>query len=413
MSGAMAAGRRFARRAWEHLIAHPWWRWVVTRQTYVRLRMLFALPEIAGARLTPRRLLNVYLQRIEHGRCRTRLWSKPSRLTVEATNICNLRCPACFTGVGETGRGRSHMSMDLFLRLLDDLGPYLLEVEFYNWGEPLLGKNVYAMIAAAAGRGIATTVSTNFSIPFTAADAERLVRSGLTVLGVSIDGARQESYEQYRKRGSLDLVLRNCRLMQEAKARLGATLPRLVWEFHSFPHNVGDVPLARRMAADLGMDIAVGPGWVIDSDWTGGDVVDWPIQPQPFPCPFLWGQAVVNNDGGVAPCCGTFYREDDCGQVAANGTAGAPRFTDVWNNEQFAVARRFFQAREGTPEERRHVCFDCPTTVMYEDYQRHLRAGGVWMDYTVPFKTNAVYNYFWHRRPARAAGAARRLPMAS
>jgi len=371
--------------------------------------MFFAMPPWQGSQLTTRRLLNLYLQRLEHVLGRTSLWSKPCKLTVEATNICNLRCPACFTGAGEVGRGRSHMSLELFERLLDELGPYLLECEFYNWGEPLLGKNIYPMIENAARRGISTTVSTNLSIPFTAEDAERLVRSGLTVLGVSIDGALQASYEMYRVRGSLELVLHNCRLVRDAKRRLGSALPKLTWEFHSFPHNVQDVPLARTLAAELEMDLVVSPGWLIDSDWDGGSVVDYPMQPAPFRCPFLWGAAVVNNDGGVAPCCGTFYREDDCGQIAAEpGAAGVARFAEVWNNAQFTTARRFFRERDGSEAERQHICFECPMTVMYEDYRRHRGAGGTWQDYQLPIASNAAFNYFWHRRPARAPETAAR-----
>jgi len=401
-----------ARRLWSALIAHPWWRRVVTSEPYYVMRVFWRLPPAAGARITLRRRLNLYLQRLEHGLGRTTLWSKPSKLTVEATNICNLRCPACFTGAGESGRGRSHMSLDFYRRLLGELGPYLLEVEFYNWGEPLLAKNIYPMIEDAARRGISTTVSTNLSLPFDAGDAERLVASGLTTLGVSIDGARQASYETYRVRGSLDLVLRNCRLVRDAKRRLGSTLPRLTWEFHSFPHNVDDVPLARSLAAELEMDLVVSPGWMIDSDWDGGEVVDYPIAPAPMRCPFLWGAAVVNNDGGVAPCCGTFYSEDDCGQLAPEPKAGGlTKFGDVWNNDRFALARRFFRARQGSEAERQHVCFECPMTVLYEDYQRHRGSGGRWADYQMPIASSAAFNYFWHRRPPRAALTAARRPV--
>ncbi len=409
MNRVMAAGRALGRRAWEHLIAHPWWRRVVTSQTYVAVRMTLSDPPWEGAQLTVRRRANLYLQRLEHRLGRTKLWSKPCKLTVEATNICNLKCPGCFTGTNQDGRARSHMSLELFTRLMDELGPYLLEVEFYNWGEPLLGKNIYPMIEAAAAIGTSTTVSTNLSIPFTDEDAERLVRSGLTILGVSIDGARQATYETYRVRGDLALVLDNCRKVRDAKRRLGAARPRMVWEFHSFPHNVDDVPLARQLAAELEMDISVSAGWVVDADWEGGDVVDWPMVPAPWRCPFLWGATVVNNDGGVAPCCGTFYREDDSAQLATTPDAPGPkRIADVWNNESMQLARRFYNNREGTPEEREHVCFDCPMTVMFEDYQKHLRAGHTWLDYTVPIKTYSAYNYFWHRRPPRVAEAAAR-----
>ena len=44
------------------------------------------------------------------------------------------------------------------------------------------------MVREASARGISTTTSTNFSIPFDAARAEAVVASGLDVLGVSLDG---------------------------------------------------------------------------------------------------------------------------------------------------------------------------------------------------------------------------------
>ena len=84
--------------------------------------MTLSDPPWEGAKLTWRRRLNLYLQRLEHRLGRTKLWSKPCKLTVEATNICNLRCPGCFTGTNQDGRARSHMSLELFNQLMDELG---------------------------------------------------------------------------------------------------------------------------------------------------------------------------------------------------------------------------------------------------------------------------------------------------
>lgn len=285
------------------------WQRLVASEGY---QQFVALPPQHGYyRVTPRRLANLYLGRLEYLLGRKRLRSSPVKLTVESTSICNLRCPACFTGAGEVGRARGHMSPELYDRLLDELGPYLFEIEFHNWGEPLLAKQLAPMVERAARRGIATTVSTNFSIPFDAERAEALVRSGLSLLGVSIDGARQETYEQYRVRGNLELVLQNCRLVRDAKRRLKSATPRLIWEFHVFEHNAGDVPLARQMAEELEMQISVDKGWVVGEEWDRGGDFAYFFNPRPYRCPFLWRHAVVNNDGGVAPCCGTFYEEDD------------------------------------------------------------------------------------------------------
>jgi len=382
------------------------WRRLVASEGY---QQFVALPPQHGYyRLTPRRLANLYLGRLEYLLGRKRLRSNPVKLTIESTSICNLRCPACFTGAGETGRARGHMSPELYDQLLDELGPYLFELEFHNWGEPLLAKQLVPMVERAARRGIATTISTNFSIPFDAERAEALVRSGLSLLGVSIDGARQETYEQYRVRGNLELVLKNCRLVRDAKRRLRSATPRLIWEFHVFEHNAKDVALAREMAAELEMEISVDKGWVVGEEWDRGGDFAYFFNPRPYRCPFLWRHAVVNNDGGVAPCCGTFYEEDDRGKIAAgaNGSNGAsaPTFRKVWNNDKFVRARRFFDSRTGSEADRQDVCFDCPITISYEGLKRHCAAGGTRADFQVPYSTNDCFNYFWDRRPRRTAG---------
>lgn len=355
-----------------------------------------------GSRITLKKLLNLYLSRYEYETGRIKVRSLPIKLTVESTNVCNLRCPACFTGAGEVGRVRSMMTLELYRKLLDELGDFLLQCEFHNWGEPLLSKFIYTMIREAVDRGISTIISTNFSIPFDAERAERLVASGLHVMGVSIDGARQKTYEQYRIRGDLETVLKNCQLVVDAKKKLQSETPRMVWEFHVFRHNVGDIELAKTMAKDLGMGIAIDKGWVIGPDWDGGGEWNFFANPSPARCMFLWQQAVVQNDGGVAPCCGTFYREDDLGRLNVKpDELGAATFREVWNNPKFREARGLYRSRTGSAETQRSICFDCPATVIWENWKKHRAAGGTAETFQVGYSTNDCFNYFFDRRPAK------------
>src|SRR4030043_2350783 len=160
----------------QHITSQPW---------FVRARHFLTPPQYAvpptyeGSKLTLKRLLNLYIVRYQYNCGHTKLLGYPLRLTVEAANMCAPRCPGCSTGRGEVARERSFLPSCLYQRLLDELGDYLMRVEFYNWGESLLNKNIYAMIQEANRRGINTTVSTNFSFPFDSARAERLVASGL------------------------------------------------------------------------------------------------------------------------------------------------------------------------------------------------------------------------------------------
>jgi organic radical activating enzyme len=354
-----------------------------------------------GVRLTPRRLFNLVLSRYEYRTGRARLRSLPIKLTVESANVCNLRCPACYTGVGEVGRVRSIMTLELYRKLLAELGGTLLECEFHNWGEPLLSKFIYTMIRETADRGISTSISTNFSIPYDAERAEKLVASGLQVLGVSIDGARQESYEQYRVRGNLDTVLKNCQLVVDAKRKLGSDTPRMIWEFHVFRHNVADIEQAKTMASALGMGISIDKGWVIGPDWDVNGEWKFFVDPYPGRCKPLWQQAVVQNDGGVAPCCGTFYRDDDLGRVNVTpGELGESTFREVWNNQRFQESRNLFRSRTGSAEVQRSICFDCPATVIWENWKKHHATGGTLETFQVGYSSNDCHNYFFNRRPS-------------
>ena len=153
-------------------------------------------PRYPGLKLTAKRLLNYYLAKFQRARGNIKVRGYPLLLTFEATNVCNLHCPYCFTGDGQIGRKRTMMPMDMYQRLIDELGDYALLIDFYNWGEPLLNKNIYEMVGLASGRGISTIISTNFSVTFDQKRAEKLVNSGLAILGAGIDGASQETYEQ-------------------------------------------------------------------------------------------------------------------------------------------------------------------------------------------------------------------------
>jgi len=358
------------------------------------VREFFKLPYSPGSKITPRRLLNLYTVRFQRMRAHQKLLGYPLVLTIEAANLCNLACPYCFTGAGDTSRTRAHFPLPLYRQLMDELGPYLFTIELHNWGEPLLNKNIAEYVQIATDKGIGTLMSTNFSFPYTAERAEALVAAGLTMLGVSLDGATQENYVKYRRKGNLEQALANVRLINEAKRKLGSQTPRMIWEFHVFEWNEHEIEDARRMAAELNMDIDVSKGWVTGDEWGGRDTAYKFFQaPSVDGCEFLWQRAIVSIDGGVPPCCGTFFREDDFGTVSEKG------FKAVWNNKNFQESRKLFKDRESSPHAKKLVCYDCPETITRQEYLDHIAAGGERFAFQGRFTSNDGFNYFFNRRP--------------
>lgn len=178
---------------------------------------------------------------------------RPYWLTVDPTNFCQLQCPFCPTGAGRGVRDKAAMRLEHFERLLDELGPTAVHLDLMNWGEPLLNKDLPAMIACAKRHRLEVKVDANLN-ELSDAMADALVRSGLDVLSVSIDGVTPETYGVYRVGGELGRVLANVRKLVAKKRELGVCAPKLIWQFLVFKHNEHEVEKARELSLELGMD---------------------------------------------------------------------------------------------------------------------------------------------------------------
>jgi Radical SAM superfamily len=353
-----------------------------------------------GTKWTPRRLFNYHLARREFARGRTRLRSYPLKLTVESTSVCNLRCPACFTGIGEASRRRGAVPPEFSTALMDVLGPYLLEVEFTNWGEPLLNQHLEDMVEVAARSGTTTSFSTNFSFPFTPQRAERLVRSGLTSLGVSIDGARQETYEQYRVGGDLALVLRNCELVQDAKRRLGSRTPRLVWGFTSFPTTGKTSRSPSRWHASA--------GWTSQPPRLGnrgrlgpGDAVHRAARDGTLRRALVPGRGSQRRRRRAVLLDVLSRRRPRKARYLTPANLNGRTFREIWSGPHFESARRLFADGRAQGGGERTACDGCPVTIEWHDWRRHEARGGTRDTFRARRTQQDLINFFWNRRPRR------------
>ncbi len=184
----------------------------------------------------------------------------PSRMFIECTAACNISCAqACCapeTGITRT-RQSGMLDFELFRRVVDEAAPTLGRIDFFNYGEAFLHKRAIEMCEyfKTSYPHIYLYTSTN-GLAFSEPQARRIAHSGIDEVTFSIDGATKESYAKYRQRGQLDVALANLGAMIDEKRRCGLDLPFLNWRYILFTWNDSDVEmnLARRMAADLGVD---------------------------------------------------------------------------------------------------------------------------------------------------------------
>ena len=150
----------------------------------------------------------------------------------------------------------------LTLGLTDPSANHVIEeVAFNCFGEVFINQDVVAMLRYGAERGV--------SFRFTSANFNHvsdemiiaLVECTVREVSIAFEGITQETYSIYRKRGKLDRVLDNIRKLNACKRACNSSLPELQWLWIIFGHNQFEIPRAREMAAELGMEFQTKLQW--------------------------------------------------------------------------------------------------------------------------------------------------------
>lgn len=309
-----------------------------------------------GARyLTRKKIANLLLCESEKLSRTARVRSSPYVATLDVTNVCNLRCPYCPTGAGrDAGRKERTMSIATVDRLLDELGPHLISVNLFNWGEPLVHPEIAEVVRRIHDRGIFTQISSNLSISRQSALLEA-ARAGLDYLMVSTSGATQRVYERYHRHGRLSVQSDNLRAVIEFRRRHRLKNPIVELKYLMFRHNAHEVEAARARARDIGVDLfrVVRGGGEPEALVDPSDALLSEIPTRV--CHQLWHMIVLNSDASVSPCCYLYFRSDDFADLS-HGTAMEAR-----NSPRYLTARRLFDAKAvvDLPPDLRHPCLKC------------------------------------------------------
>jgi radical SAM protein with 4Fe4S-binding SPASM domain len=276
------------------------------------------------------------------------VWGMPPVLTIEPTNLCNLKCPLCTTGSGEMERVGGRMSLDTFERVMDLFGRDIFFLLIYHQGEPYINKHFSDFVRMAKQRRIYVTTSTNGHY-FTAKTIHETITSGLDSMIVSIDGTTQASYARYRVGGTLEKVLSGTRALMAERKRVGSRTPNVALQFLVMKHNEHEIPQMKRLAAELGVDRLLiknievrsaeeAKTWLPVTDafrryhFDGAHLVVKNSDKES--CTRPWLSTLINWDGSVVPCC-----FDKNGKYTMGNINRQP-ISEIWNGDDFQEFRR-------------------------------------------------------------------------
>lgn len=173
-------------------------------------------------------------------------------LQIEVTSRCNLKCVMCPVTVLAADWAQRDMRWETFERIAAAFGRAEW-VHLQGWGEPLLHRRIFDMIARAKSAGCRVGFTTN-GTRLTRANGERLLDLGLDLMAVSIAGASAATHEAIRVGSDFAKLIENLRGFAALRRARRATAPKLEIFFLMTTANLGELPQAVRLAAELGAD---------------------------------------------------------------------------------------------------------------------------------------------------------------
>jgi radical SAM protein with 4Fe4S-binding SPASM domain len=286
------------------------------------------------------KLGNVALNLFEFLTRKTDIKSFPLYLKIEPTRFCHLRCPGCRHVVPGFSNRQMQMKLEDFKKIVDPISSTLLGISLSFYGEPMLCDDLIAMIEHASGKNVGTMFPTNLSIPLSNGQAEQLVRSGLDMMVVSLDGATSESYQSYRVGGNFNLILENVKKISDAKKKLHRSIPHIQWKFITFDHNKHETDYVRARYSEIGFD-----SYSIESDLAESvskhatlyESYKKDLRDRKKGCFWLWQTMIIGWDGEVFPCCDLL--QFDLGNAVTDDTKA------IWKGKNYEDLRSEFAAK--------------------------------------------------------------------
>ena len=297
----------------------------------------------------------------------------PISISIEPTTSCNLRCPECPSGLRNFTRPTGMLDVLFYQNLIDQISDHLWYLTFYFQGEPYLHPKFTEMVNYAVSKKIYTATSTNAHF-ISDENAKKTIESGLHRLIISVDGATQETYSQYRVGGQLEKVIDGTKKILEWKKKLKSKTPYVIFQFLVVKPNEHEIKKIQEMAQTLGVDeVKFKTAQVYDFENGHPLIPDqeqysrykknaegkWIIKNELLnQCWRMWSGCVITWDGKVVPCC---FDKDAQHQL---GDLRKERFTEIWNSAAYNNFRsKILQSRKQID-----ICTNCSEgTKVWED----------------------------------------------
>jgi len=187
----------------------------------------------------------------------------PISVAVTVTWLCNSRCIMC--DYPERADITQEFTTKEIEKIIDELKAIRTTGVTFFGGEPLLRGDIFHLIQYASKSGLMTQMPTNGILLSDKSMAEKLVRSGIDEITVSLDSSTKEDYRKIRNIDGFDKAIEGIKNLVEL--RKNVKYPSDISIISTITeNNVDDIPNILRLAESLGVEgISIFPAQPVET----------------------------------------------------------------------------------------------------------------------------------------------------
>lgn len=299
----------------------------------------------------------------------------PILLHVEASAECNLPCPLCPRGSGQIKR-QGLLEWKNFHKVFTALSPFLCNVIFSGWGEPLLNKQILEMVTYVRSHNIPVAMNTNGVL--IGAYAAELVEAGLNTINISLDGAVSKATHAYRDDRLFDRVAEGVRKLRKLRDDLGALSPAIHGQFILDEETVDEIAKLKEWAFQLGVDHAkfkrrheIMPGQIVRNEQRTADELR-KINAHKLVnstenlgfsakvCAHPWESIFLAASGNLSICSWDPHQKINLGPMPDD-------FNEIWNGKTVRTLRKWHALESAAVGEPCRTCNRLPGYLRFDD----------------------------------------------
>ena len=175
------------------------------------------------------------------------------RVRMDLTSRCNLRCRTCHFSIPGFRVGSHDMTDEVLSRIVNEIFPRTKELYLSCSTEPMMSPMFGKVLELLPEFNFDHTEFTSNATMMGPHMIEKILRSKIRKIVISMDGATASTFENIRVLANFDRVVGNIRALQEAKTLIGTALPEIAFNMVLMKSNIHELPDLIELARQLGV----------------------------------------------------------------------------------------------------------------------------------------------------------------